>query len=153
MRKSILLMGGVILVGGGLYYVSQQGMNGGGADVAIDADDIGGVVTSADGPEAGVWVIAETNDLPTKFIRSVVTDDEGRYVMPDLPDANYEIWARGYGLVDSQKIVAAPGSQIDLEPMPTSFTRFAPPSIFTASAPASLMNLPAFRTASSSLTW
>ena len=30
--------------------------------VAIDADDIGGVVTGAAGPEAGVWVIAETTD-------------------------------------------------------------------------------------------
>ncbi|MFY9897381.1 MAG: hypothetical protein WAK67_06260, partial [Xanthobacteraceae bacterium] len=33
--------------------------------VAIDADDIGGVVTGPHGPEAGVWVIAETRDLPT----------------------------------------------------------------------------------------
>ena len=56
--------------------------------VAIDADDIGGVVTSAKGPEAGVWVIAETTDLPTKFARIVVTDDQGRYVLPDLPKAN-----------------------------------------------------------------
>ena len=116
MKKSVLLMGGAIILGAGLYYVTQQGAGGGAADVAIDADDIGGVVMSENGPEAGVWVIAETNDLPTKFIRSVVTDDEGRYVMPDLPDANYEIWARGYGLVDSPKIVAAPGSQVDLEP-------------------------------------
>src|SRR5262249_56897795 len=30
--------------------------------VAIDEDDIGGVVTGANGPEAGVWVIAETTD-------------------------------------------------------------------------------------------
>ena len=30
------------------------------AAVAVDADDIGGVVTGAKGPEAGVWVIAET---------------------------------------------------------------------------------------------
>ena len=44
---------------------------GGGSAVAIDPDDIGGVVTSAQGPEAGVWVIAETTDLPTRFIRSV----------------------------------------------------------------------------------
>src|SRR6266446_2334494 len=33
--------------------------------VAIDNDDIGGVVTGPKGPEAGVWVIAETADLPT----------------------------------------------------------------------------------------
>ena len=45
--------------------------------VPIDNDDIGGVVTGANGPEAGVWVIAETTDLPTKFARMVVTDDQG----------------------------------------------------------------------------
>src|SRR5262245_56548987 len=57
--------------------------------VAIDADDIGGVVTGPNGPEAGVWVIAETNDLPTKYAKIVVTDDQGRYVLPDLPKAKY----------------------------------------------------------------
>ena len=66
--------------------------------VAIDSDDIGGVVTSENGPEAAVWVIAETDELPTEFIRSVVTDDQGRYVLPDLPEANYSVWVRGYGL-------------------------------------------------------
>jgi hypothetical protein len=71
-----------------------------GAAVRIDADDIGGVVTSAKGPEAGVWVIAETTELPTRFSRSVVTDDQGRYVLPDLPKANYSVWVRGYGLAD-----------------------------------------------------
>ena len=70
----------------------------------IDADDIGGVVTSAKGPEGGVWVIAETTDLPTKFVKIVVTDDRGRYVIPDLPNANYSVWTRGYGLVDSPKM-------------------------------------------------
>ena len=71
------------------------------AAVAIDTDDIGGVVTGAKGPEAGVWVIAQTSDLPTKYIRIVVTDDQGRYVLPDLPKAGYDVWVRGYGLVDS----------------------------------------------------
>src|SRR5262245_17808702 len=75
-----------------------------GPSVRIDADDIGGVVTSAKGPEAGVWVIAETTDLPTKFAKIVVTDDQGRYVMPDLSKANYSLWVRGYGLVDSPKV-------------------------------------------------
>jgi hypothetical protein len=51
--------------------------------VQIDSDDIGGVVTGARGPEAGVWVIAETTDLPTKFAKIVVTDDAGRYVLPE----------------------------------------------------------------------
>ena len=74
-----------------------------GAAVAVDADDLGGVVRSSKGPEAGVWVIAETNDLPTKFAKIVVTDDQGRYLLPDLPKANYSVWVRGYGLVDSPR--------------------------------------------------
>jgi hypothetical protein len=81
--------------------------------VAIDNDDIGGVVTGANGPEAGVWVIAETTDLPTRYIKSVVTDDQGRYVIPDLPTANYEVWVRGYGLVDSAKMRAKPGQIVN----------------------------------------
>ena len=80
------------------------------APIAIDSDDIGGVVTSDRGAEAGVWVIAETTDLPTKFVRIVVTDDQGRYVLPDLPKASYAVWARGYGLVDGQRVQAVPGS-------------------------------------------
>src|SRR5258708_23199248 len=82
--------------------------------VAIDADDIGGVVRGAKGPEAGVWVIAETTDLPTRYTKSVVTDDQGRYVIPDLPTANYQVWVRGYGLVDSPKMRAKPGQKLDL---------------------------------------
>ncbi len=80
-----------------------------GGPVAIDPDDIGGVVTGANGPEAGVWVIAETTALPTPFVRIVVTDDQGRYVIPDLPDAEYEVFVRGYGLVDSPRQPATPG--------------------------------------------
>src|ERR1051325_10262737 len=72
--------------------------------VRVGNTDIGGVVTSSKGPEAGVWVIAETTELPTRFIRIVVTDDQGRYLVPDLPKANYDIWVRGYGLVDSPKV-------------------------------------------------
>ena len=68
----------------------------------VGATDIGGVVTSSKGAEAGVWVIAETTDLPTKFARIVVTDDQGRYLIPDLPAANYSVWVRGYGLVNSE---------------------------------------------------
>ena len=71
--------------------------------VPIDGDDIGGVVTGPKGPEAGVWVVAETTGLPTRLIKSVVTDDQGRYVVPDLPKATYNVWVRGYGLTDSPK--------------------------------------------------
>ena len=84
--------------------------------VSIDADDIGGVVTSSNGPEAGVWVIAETTDLPTRYIKEVVTDDRGRYVIPDLPMAKYSVWARGYGLIDSPKVETVPGKLVDLKP-------------------------------------
>jgi hypothetical protein len=85
-----------------------------GAAIAVDADDVGGVVTSSKGPEAGVWVIAETSDLPTKFVKIVVTDDRGRYLLPDLPKASYNVWVRGYGLVDSQKVQTAPGKTLNL---------------------------------------
>jgi hypothetical protein len=80
----------------------------------MDRDDIAGVVQSASGPEAGVWVIAETGDLGTRFARIVVTDDDGRYLVPDLPDANYQLWVRGYGLKDSVKVAANPGDHVDL---------------------------------------
>src|SRR2546425_1455370 len=95
-----------------LTWVNAQQRSG--ASVAIDNDDTGGVVTSAKGPEAGVWVIAETSELPTKFARMVVTDDQGRYVLPDLPPANYQVFVRGYGLVDSPRVPAKPGQHLDL---------------------------------------
>jgi hypothetical protein len=82
--------------------------------VRIGDNDLGGVVTGTSGPEAGVWVIAETTDLPTKFAKIVVTDDRGRYVIPDLPKANYTVWVRGYGLVDGAKVQTAPGKLVNL---------------------------------------
>src|SRR5689334_15942413 len=89
----------------------------GGASVTPGTSDLAGVVTGRNGPEAGVWVIAETSDLPTKFTRIVVTDDRGRYMMPDLPKANYSVWVRGYGLVDSPRTSATPGKQLNLTAM------------------------------------
>ena len=79
----------------------------------IGEKSIGGVVRGTNGPEVGVWVIAETTELPTRFARIVVTDDQGRYLIPDLPTANYEVWVRGYGLVDSPKLRAKPGIRLD----------------------------------------
>jgi hypothetical protein len=86
------------------------------AEVNIGPDDIGGVVASTKGPEAGVWVIAETTDLPTRYIKEVVTNDRGQYLIPDLPKARYQVWARGYGLIDSPKVSAEPGKTVDLKP-------------------------------------
>jgi hypothetical protein len=94
--------------------LTQMKAGQGAGAVPVDGDDIGGVVTSSKGPEAGVWVIAETTGLPTKFNKIVVTDDNGRYLIPDLPKANYNVWVRGYGLVDSRKVQSAPGKQLNL---------------------------------------
>ena len=99
-------------------------------DVGIDGDDIGGIVTGPNGPEAGVWVIAETTHLPTKFSRIVVTDEGGRYVLPDLPEAGYDVWVRGYGLVDSPKVTASPGTLLNLNavvaPSPRAAAQYYP---------------------------
>src|SRR5712692_9113455 len=88
------------------------------AAVQIDADDIGGAVTGANGPEAGVWVIAEATELGTRFAKMVVTDDRGRYVLPDLPPATYAVWVRGYGLVASPKVTSARGQIVNLTAVP-----------------------------------
>ena len=90
------------------------------ADQAIDRgdDDLAGVVRGPHGAEAGVWVIAETSDLGTKFVRIVVTDDAGRYLMPGLPKATYRVWVRGYGLVDSTAVTSTPGHALDLDAVP-----------------------------------
>jgi hypothetical protein len=89
--------------------------DGGDTTVQVGASDLAGVVTGSKGPEAGVWVVAETTDLPTRFTKIVVTDDRGRYLMPDLPRASYHVWVRGYGLVDSPKVRSEPGSMLNLK--------------------------------------
>lgn len=81
----------------------------------VGKTEIGGVVTGPSGPEAGVWVIAETSDLPTKFTKIVVTDDQGRYMIPEMPKAKYKVWVRGYGLVDSPKVDGEPGKKLNLK--------------------------------------
>lgn len=95
------------------------------ATVALADGPISGVVKGPRGPEAGVWVIAETTDLPTRFARIVVTDEQGRYLVPDLPKANYSVWVRGYGLVDSPKLRAVPGQKLDHAAVPAPDERSA----------------------------
>src|SRR5262245_30904609 len=109
--------------------------------IALDADDIGGIVTGPNGPEAGVWVIAETSDLPTKFARIVVTNEQGQYVVPDLPKANYTLFVRGYGLVDSPRVKAERGKVVDLKAVTASDARAAA-AIFPAGYWLSLLHVP-----------
>jgi hypothetical protein len=118
MRKSVVLVG--LLAGAGVlgltaYWISAGSPAFAQSGIAINPDDIGGTVTGPRGPEAGVWVIAETSGLPTKYTKIVVTDDQGRFVIPGLPRANYNVWVRGYGLVDSPKTQSAPGKLLTLK--------------------------------------
>src|SRR5689334_14057210 len=116
-RRSFLLSGFVALAIAALPHARP--------DVTVGPTDIGGVVNGPHGPEAGVWVIAETHDLPTRFVRIVVTDDRGRYLIPALPKARYSVWVRGYGLVDSPKSRSTPGSTLALTAVPAPDARAA----------------------------
>ena len=132
-----LALGGVLAVAAAGVMAGQGGMT-----LELDDDDIGGVVSSASGPEAGVWVIAETSDLPTTFRKIVVTGEQGQYVLPDLPEASYQVWVRGYGLIDSALSTAAPGERLDLS------ARLAPDAqsaaeVYPASNWYSLIDVPA----------
>src|SRR3979490_1583402 len=116
MRTTTALCAGVaaiaiaaFLAGAPTRAVAQQN-----AAVRIGMSDLGGTVTGPNGPEAGVWVIAETGDLGTKMAKMVVTDDQGRYVLPDLPKGHYSVWVRGYGVVDAPKVQTAPGKMLNL---------------------------------------
>ena len=114
MRRSVKLgvLGGACLLGVSLAWTAQR------VDARQEANDgvgvIHGVVRSDAGPEAGVWVIAETDDTPTKLVKIVVPDDDGRYLLPELPDATYDVWVRGYGLVDSPTVTGRPGQELAL---------------------------------------
>jgi hypothetical protein len=121
---------------------SGDGMQLAAGGTTNDAGYITGVVTGASGPEAGVWVIAETSDLPTKFAKIVVTDDQGRYLLPELPQARYDVWVRGYGLVDSPKRQAEPGATLNLQATPAPNPRAAA-EYFPAGYWYSLMRVPA----------
>jgi hypothetical protein len=125
----------LILAGAQTAPVAQQG------SVTIDTDDIGGTVTGAKGPEAGVWVIAETTDLQTKFRKIVVTDDAGRYLLPDLPPARYSLWVRGYGLADSKPVTAQPGRTVNLQAAPAATPQQAA-SVYPANYWYSLLRIP-----------
>src|SRR6202163_278421 len=96
----------------------QNGVARGAGDfgVRVDKNSGGGVVLNSDGakPEAGAWVIAETKSLPVPFRKIVVTDDQGRFLVPDLPEGEYELWVRGYGLKDSERLSGVRGGQVKI---------------------------------------
>ncbi len=117
-RLTFLLLTGACTALLAFTSIAPSAVEGQASEIAMDGDDIAGVVTGPKGPEAGVWVIAETTDLPTRFVRIVVTDDRGRYLLPDLPKASYQVWVRGYGLVDSPKTTSAPGRRLALKAVP-----------------------------------
>ena len=106
--------------------------------VTIDKSSIGGTVVNSNGgkPEAGVWVIAETKSLQTPFRKIVVTDDQGRFLVPDLPDAAYELWVRGYGLKDSDRVKGVRGQSVKLSvadaATPQEAAKIYPASYWTA---------------------
>ena len=108
LKRSVFIIFLVVLAWLNSCNVRNESAGSGGGDIT-------GVVTSPNGAEAGVWVIAETNGLPTRYAKIVVTDDNGNYLIPDLPAANYSVWVRGYGLVDSPKKEAKPGATLNLE--------------------------------------
>ena len=89
------------------------------------AGDLRGTVRGPAGVEAGVWVIAETDDLDTRFRKIVVTGDDGRFLVPDLPAASYRVWVRGYGLADSEPVLAEPGRTLTLRATPAASPRDA----------------------------
>ena len=84
-----------------------------GATTAADSIQ-GQVINNHGAAEAGVWVIAETDALPTDYRKIVVTDDDGRFVLPSMPDAEFSVWVRGYGLEDSVRTDAQPGVEMIL---------------------------------------
>jgi hypothetical protein len=131
LKKSVLV---VFALAAGIYFVTplpQVAAQQNRTEIpAVKNNSISGVVRSSKGPEAGVWVIAETKDLPTKLVKIVVTDGQGRYVLPDLPRANYTLWVRGYGLVDSKPLQTSPGKVVDvaaiLAPSPIAAAQYYP---------------------------
>ena len=135
MTWRLVLAGAVALGVGGMFWLTDTA-------AAAAGDDLTGVVQSASGPEAGVWVIAETSDLETRFRKIVVTDDAGRFLVPDLPPAAYEVWVRGYGLVDSDKTAAGPGDDLSLTAT-SAATPQAAAEVYPANYWYSLLEIPA----------
>ena len=133
-HRLVKLLCAVALAAGGALWLAVS-------TVAAGEDSITGVVRSASGAEAGVWVIAETDDLETLFRKIVVTNDDGRFLIPDLPEATYTVWVRGYGLRDSVKAPARAGDDLALEVVAATTPREAA-EVYPANYWYSLLEIP-----------
>ena len=125
MTRQMLLHPGIVALGSTAVVLCSAPRQASAQASPPAAGYVAGEVTGQSGPEAGVWVIAETTELPTRYVKIVVTDDRGRYVLPDLPKAKYNVWVRGYGLVDSKKVEATPGMMLNLTAVPASSPKAA----------------------------
>jgi len=141
-RIPLRLFGTAVLIAWLGVLVALDARQTGGDAVAIDDNDIGGMVTGPAGPEAGVWVVAETTATQTRLVKIVVTDDRGRYVLPDLPKVSFLVWVRGYGLADSEKVTATPGRRINFTVAKAATPRAAA-EIYPAGYWFSMMQVPA----------
>ena len=133
-HRLVKLLCAVALAAGGALWLAVS-------TVAAGEDSITGVVQSASGAEAGVWVIAETDDLETLFRKIVVTNDDGRFLIPGLPEATYTVWVRGYGLRDSVKAPARAGDDLALEVVAATTPREAA-GVYPANYWYSLLEIP-----------
>ena len=116
----------------------------------VGSNSIGGVVVNENDakPEAGVWVIAETKSLSVPFRKIVVTDDQGRFLVPELSAGSYQLWVRGYGLKDSDPKDAERGGQVKLQvanaATPQEAAKIYPASYWTSLIqPPSMSEIPA----------
>lgn len=111
-------------------------------DTPEESGYLGGSVRSTRGPEAGVWVIAESDELPTRFVKIVVTDDRGRFMLPELPSAAYRVWVRGYGLEDSAPVTRRPGREPVTLRVAIASSPQAAAKVYPASSWLSLLEVP-----------
>jgi streptogramin lyase len=119
--------------------VTGQGV----AQKAPPPDYIEGTVTSgARTPEAGVWVIAEGKPGNKVMRKIVVTNRKGQFVLPEMPNAQWKVWVRGYGILDSGKTAARPGADLSLK-VRKARTKVQAAKVYPANYWLSMLNLPA----------
>ena len=144
-RFTALIAAGTVAAAGVFVATVLSGQ--GAAQKSPPPDYIEGTVTSgfrtaAKGtPEAGVWVIAVAKPGGKVMRKIVVTDSKGRFVLPEMPDAKWSVWVRGYGILDSKKTPARPGANLSLKVKKTT-TPVQRARVYPANYWLSMLNLP-----------